>query len=89
METTNHEIESIEDDSSSLGLIFSIVAFVILAAIFIGQMLFGQNSYEVFVNLNQKKDILESKIITLQKENASLQKKYFEYINILPSKDKN
>jgi len=89
MEITNHEIESIEDDSSSLGLIFSIVAFVILAAIFIGQMLFGQNSYEVFVNLNQKKDILESKIITLQKENASLQKKYFEYINILPSKDKN
>ena len=89
METTNHEIESIEDNSSSLGLIFSIITFVIIAAIFIGQMLFGQNSYEVFVNLNQKKDILESKIITLQKENASLQKKYFEYINILPSKDKN
>ncbi len=89
METTNHEIESIEEDSSSLGLIFFIIAFVLIAAIFIGQMLFGQNSYEVFVNLNQKKDILESKIISLQKENASLQKKYFEYINILPSKDKN
>ncbi len=87
MKTTN--LESIEDNSSSLGIILSIVAFVIMAAIFIGQMLFGQNSYKVFVNLNQKKDILGSKIITLQKENAALQKKYFEYINILPSKDKN
>ncbi len=89
METPTTTIESIEDDSSSLGLILSIIAFVVMAAIFIGQMLFGKNSYEVFVNLNKKKGILENKIITLQKENASLQKKYFEYINILPSKDKN
>ena len=88
MKTTNIT-ESTEETSGSLGLILSIVAFVIMAAIFIGQMLFGKNSYEVFVNLNQKKDILGSKIITLQRENASLQKKYFEYINILPSKDKN
>lgn len=60
---------------------------VVMAAMFIGEMLFGKNSLEVYLTLNDSKTTLEKKIYHLKNENAALQKKYFELKNLMPTKE--
>lgn len=68
---------------------FSIIAIVSIAiTIFLGyhvsNVLFGDNSLEVYSSLKNKKEYLQSEITRLQKENAYLQKEYFELKNLEP-----
>jgi len=47
-------------------------------------LFFGKSSYEVYMNLEQRKAKLQRDIKQLQYENALLQKKYFELKNLEP-----
>ena len=47
-------------------------------------VLFGDNSLQVYNSLKYKKEYLEGEILRLQKENAYLQKEYFELKNLEP-----
>lgn len=60
------------------------IAFTMFLSYHISIILFGDNSIEVYSNLKDKKVYLESEIIRLQKENANLQKEYFELKNLEP-----
>jgi cell division protein FtsB len=60
-----------------------IITFVI--AYYISHLLFyGNNSYEVYSHLKDRKVKLQNDIHYLQIENAALQKKYFELKNLEP-----
>ena len=47
-------------------------------------VLFGDNSVQVYNSLKYKKEYLEGEILRLQRENAYLQKEYFELKNLEP-----
>lgn len=60
-----------------------VVTFVL--AYYISHLLFyGNNSYEVYTHLKDRKVKLQKDIHYLQIENATLQKKYFELKNLEP-----
>ena len=65
-----------------------IVIFSLLATIYFAyhwvNLLFGDNSIQVYRSLKHKKEYLEDEISRLQKENAYLQKEYFELKNLEP-----
>ncbi len=65
-----------------------IVIFSLLATIYFAyhwvNLLFGDNSIQVYNSLKYKKEYLEDEISRLQKENAYLQKEYFELKNLEP-----
>lgn len=68
---------------------FSLIAIISLAiTMFLGyhvaNILFGDNSLEVYNSLKYKKSYLKSEIKRLQQENAHLQKEYFELKNLEP-----
>ena len=47
-------------------------------------VLFGDNSLQVYNSLKYKKEYLEGEILRLQRENDYLQKEYFELKNLEP-----
>jgi len=65
-----------------------IVIFSLLATIYFAyhwvNLLFGDNSVEVYNSLKYRKKYLEDEILRLQKTNAYLQKEYFELKNLEP-----
>ncbi|WP_044419387.1 FtsB family cell division protein [Halarcobacter anaerophilus] len=68
---------------------FSLIAILSVAiTIFLGyhvsNILFGDNSLEVYNSLKHKKEYLQDEIKRLQKDNAYLQKEYFELKNLEP-----
>ncbi|QKF83330.1 FtsB family cell division protein [Halarcobacter ebronensis] len=68
---------------------FSLIAVLSTAVtVFLGyhvsNILFGDNSLEVYSSLKHKKEYLQSEIKRLQEENAYLQKEYFELKNLEP-----
>ncbi len=68
---------------------FIFIVFIsLLATIYLSYhtviVLFGDNSLQVYDSLKYKKDYLEGEIQRLQKENARLQKEYFELKNLEP-----
>lgn len=62
---------------SYLKIIFFVI-LVIVFGIYIGDMLFGSRSLDVMLALEQKKERLIKKTAKLKRENALLQKEYFE-----------
>ena len=66
-----------------LVVIFSLLATVYFAYHWVN-LLFGDNSIQVYNSLKHKKENLEDEISRLQKENAYLQKEYFELKNLEP-----
>jgi len=66
---------------------FLIVLSVILAAVFIGETLFGKNSLEIYLSLQQDKKRFAQKINKIQHENAALQKEYFELKSLMPKEE--
>lgn len=64
-------------------VIFSLLATVYFAYHWVN-LLFGDNSIQVYNSLKYKKEYLEDEISRLQKENAYLQKEYFELKNLEP-----
>ncbi|EFU69659.1 FtsB family cell division protein [Aliarcobacter butzleri] len=68
---------------------FILVAVIsLLATVYLSyhtvNVLFGDNSLQVYSDLKHKKEWLESEILRLQRENAYLQKEYFELKNLEP-----
>ena len=63
----------------------ALVTLTFIIAYYISHLLFyGNNSYEVYNHLKNRKIQLENNIRFLQIENATLQKKYFELKNLEP-----
>lgn len=60
------------------------IAITLFLSYHVANILFGDNSLEVYNSLKHKKEYLESEIIRLQKDNAYLQKEYFELKNLEP-----
>ena len=57
-----------------------IVAFciVLFSGIYIGSLLYGTNSLQVYMKLDDYNDYLKAQITTLKQQNANKQKEYFE-----------
>ncbi|HJE03037.1 Septum formation initiator [Aliarcobacter thereius] len=60
------------------------VIFTLFLAYHFAILLFGANSFIAYDSLKNKKVYLESEISRLQRENARLQKEYFELKNLEP-----
>ncbi len=86
-DTLLDEESSKEVEDGTWMLPFVIAMFVVMAALFIGEMLFGKNSLEVYLALQKDQSQLEKKIKRIQAQNAALQKEYFELKSVMPAKD--
>ncbi|MFT7861009.1 MAG: hypothetical protein ABXS93_08730 [Sulfurimonas sp.] len=62
----------------SLQKFFILVFVVITFGIYLGVILYGTNSVEVLLNLQDYEHSLDSEVVRLKKENAELQREYFE-----------
>ena len=62
----------------SLKKFFFLFALVILLGIYLGVLLYGTNSLEVLFGLQDYENYLQDEVIHLKKENAQLQREYFE-----------
>ena len=78
MKAKSHELRNF-----SLIAIASI-AITIFLSYHVSNILFGDNSLEVYNSLKHKKEYLQSEIKRLQQDNAHLQKEYFELKNLEP-----
>ncbi len=67
--------------------IFFLVAAVIGLGLYVGDLLYGKNSLEVFLSLQDKKELFKSEIQKYKKENAKLQKEYFELLQLEPEQN--
>ena len=87
-EVTEKLLEREEEISNSAWLrALLFVLFVTMGALFVGEALFGKNSLEVYLALKEDRVKLSQKIYQLKNENATLQKSYFEFKNIMPTED--
>jgi len=64
-----------------------LILFVIMTAIFVGEILFGTRSVEVFYDLQKQEKNLQNKIKKAKQENERLQKKLFEYQVAVPDEE--
>ncbi len=62
----------------SLGKFFVLLLIVLTSGVYIGVLLFGDNSLEVLMGVEDYETYLQSEIVRLKSENAELQKEYFE-----------
>lgn len=83
----NEELFDGIDDTQSftqkyLGLSFSkffiLVFLVLVTGVYIGLLLYGTNSLEVYLGLQDYEGQLQKEINRLKDENAELQREYFE-----------
>ncbi len=86
-DTLLKEEQDKELDSGSFLLPLFIALAVVMTALFVGEMLFGKNSLEVYLALEKDQKVLKKKIYHLKNQNAALQKEYFELKNIMPSEN--
>ncbi len=85
LEEFEEEIEKRDSKIVSFYLkIFSLLVIVIGFGIYVGDMLFGKSSLDVLLNLQSEKEILERSVDSFIKENAVLQKEYFELKDLDP-----
>ncbi len=81
-----YENKKIEKNNKSLIFLklFGLVILVVLFGIYVGNMLFGKSSLDVLLNLQEDKKKLINRVYHLKKENARLQKEYFELKQLDP-----
>jgi len=78
-------LERLNENKQFLFISTALIAITFVLAYYISNLLFfGNNSYEVYAHLKDKKAKLQYDIHKLQIENATLQKKYFELKNLEP-----
>jgi len=78
-------IERLTNNKQFIFISTALVIITFSIAYYISHLLFyGNNSYEVYSHLQNRKIQLEKNIRHLQIENATLQKKYFELKNLEP-----
>jgi cell division protein FtsB len=81
--------EIFDDTGGSFALfqiakIISLIVGIVLLGVYIGTIFFGTNSLEVQLNLSDYKEDLQIRIEELKKDNARLQKEYFELKQLEP-----
>jgi uncharacterized protein YlxW (UPF0749 family) len=82
----SHRNQKIEELAGlSLKTILISMAGTLLFGIYIGILLYGENSLTVLNHLQKKKESLVKEKMLLQEKNEALQKKYFELKQTLPS----
>ena len=65
---------------------FMLIAFcVVCFGVYVGNIVFGKRSLDVMLSLQEQKTQLERDVETLKKQNAQLQKAYFELKELEPS----
>lgn len=62
----------------SLKKFFLLVFVVITLGVYLGIILYGTNSVEVLLNLQDYESSLQNEVVRLKSENAELQREYFE-----------
>ncbi len=62
----------------SLKKFFLLFALVTGLGIYLGILLYGTNSLEVLFGLQEYENYLQNEVVHLKKENAELQREYFE-----------
>jgi len=62
----------------SLGKFLLLFFIILVFGIYIGILLYGTNSFEVLLNLQDYENYLQTDVSRLRDENAALQKEYFE-----------
>ena len=62
----------------SVKVIFFVTVVIVLFGIYVGVLLFGENSLTVLNHLTEQKRVLMKEASTLKSENQRLQKEYFE-----------
>jgi len=67
-----------------LKILFSMIT-VLLFGVYVGNLLFGTNSFEVLLNLDYEHEQLQNEISKYKEENAKLQKEYFELKQLEPN----
>lgn len=65
--------------------LIALVTIVVLA-LYLGVLLFGDNSLEVLLQLEEYEEYLQHEINSYRSENAALQKEYFELKELEPEK---
>lgn len=87
-------LEEIEPKSTWIQKYFGIsvkifallVVLVIGVGVYLGILLFGDNSLEVLLQLEEYESYLQREVKELKQENAVLQKEYFELLELDPNK---
>lgn len=78
-------LETLNNNKQFIFISTVLVVVTFIVASYISNLLFyGNNSYEVYSHLKDKKMKLQRDIRQLQIENATLQKQYFELKNLEP-----
>ena len=67
-----------------IGIVLLSLVLTVYLSYHATNVLFRDNSLQVYNSLKYKKEYLEDEILRLQKENAHLQKEYFELKNLEP-----
>lgn len=62
----------------SLSKFMVLVSIVLAIGIYLGILLYGSNSLQVYLGLQDYEEYLQSEIARLKTENAELQREYFE-----------
>ena len=80
--------ESFTERYLGLSLTKFLLALVIIVvlAIYLGVLLFGDNSLEVLLQLEEYENYLQHQIDSYRSENSGLQKEYFELKELEPEK---
>ncbi|WP_201273955.1 hypothetical protein [Helicobacter sp. MIT 11-5569] len=64
--------------------IFSFILLICIVGVYIGNLLFGNNSFSVLLKINQKEMQMRQEVNRLMHENAALQKELFELKGLEP-----
>ena len=70
----------------SLGKFLLFLLIIIILAVYLNILLFGDNSLEVLLQLEEYDEYLKNEINSYRSENAALQKEYFELKELEPEK---
>ena len=62
----------------SLAKFFTLFFLIVFLGIYLGILLYGTNSVEVLLGLQDYQSYLQNEIVVLKNENAQLQREYFE-----------
>jgi len=71
----------------SIKVLLSTAIGMLLFGIYIGVLIYGENSLSVLNDLKAKKSTLEKEAKVLKNENQALQKLYFEFKQLTPDQE--
>jgi len=62
----------------SLSKFLVLFLLIVLFGIYLGVLLYGTNSFEILVGLEDYENYLQDEVVRLKNDNAELQREYFE-----------